>query len=99
MLLATSRLPGSRPTLGGSRLLQRVLELAVAVSGAALAVVAAQLLPVVSLAIAVLVELGRVLDLLLAAVDEDRLRVQVDIAYPRPEARPLTENPWAGVND
>src|SRR5215207_7791687 len=69
-------------------------------SGVAAAVVAAELGPVGRVAVAILVELGGVLDLVLRSVDEHRLRVQVDIAdHAGRQHHLLAENPRTGVND
>src|SRR5512132_2218200 len=67
---------------------------------AAAAVVAADLVAVVLVVVPLLVELRRVLDLVLGAVDEDRLRVRVDVPdHAGREQHLLAEDPRTGVDD
>src|SRR5215213_751795 len=85
-----------RPPERPFRLLLGRAELAVRVA----VVVRAELRAVPLLLVRVLVELGRVLDLVLASVDDNRLRIEVDALDHRGREHDLlAEDPRAGVDD
>src|SRR3954453_845370 len=105
-LIAFSHLPGpavqtTKPRLAaGLRVLGSVTGLAVVVAHAARAVVAAELVAVVLVAVPLVVELRRVLGLILRAVDEPRFGTETKVTKgSRREYHLLAEDPRARVDD
>src|SRR5580765_1859199 len=84
----------------GLRVLGSPTGLAVAVAHAARAVVAAELVAVVLVAVPLVVELRRVLDLILRAVDEHRFGIEIEVTNDSGrEHHLLAEDPRARVDD
>src|SRR4051794_9422813 len=105
-LIAFSHLPGpavqtTKPRLAaGLRRLGSVTGLAVVVAHAARAVVAAELVAVVLVAVPLVVELRRVLDLILRAVHEHRLGIEIEVTNDSGwEHHLLAEDPRARIDD
>src|ERR671922_542713 len=71
-----------------------------AVTSAARAVIATELVSIARVGEPLLVELGRVLDLILGAIDEHRLGVEIDVAdHTRRQHHLLAEDPRPCVDD
>jgi hypothetical protein len=65
-----------------------------------LAVVAAEFTSIALVAVAVLVELGCLLDLILRAVDKHRFRIEIDVRKETGREKDLLpEDPRAGIDD
>src|SRR5215210_6192688 len=95
------RRPSSTMSCASDCLLERVLALRpISIAGSADAVVVAERAAIRLLAIASLFELGRVLDLLLGAIDEDLPLVGIDpVGHAGRKHDLLAEDPRAGVDD